>query len=263
MTNEKLTAIRTASPYVSPLADTDLLYLVQDVGAVPDERGITGLELRTALGAWDGWILARQTWTYASATTITVPAGAASIYSVGDKIKLTQTTVKYFYIVAVADTLLTVTGGATYTVASAAITLNYYSKASSPVGFPQWFAYTPTGVSATNATLYGRFSLTRGLCAVTMRVTFAGAIVFTTMPTLPITASASSNFTSALYCPSGVAGYYDAAPTQVVHSIYPSVIQSATTVSIKRAADGVDMSADIPITWANGDAFAAKFEYEI
>jgi hypothetical protein len=42
----------------------------------------------------------------------------------GDKIKLTQTTVKYFYIVGVANTLLTVTGGSDYTVANAAITNN-------------------------------------------------------------------------------------------------------------------------------------------
>ncbi len=35
----------------------------------------------------DGWQDPAQTWTYASAATITVPSGAASIYSVGDKIK--------------------------------------------------------------------------------------------------------------------------------------------------------------------------------
>jgi len=98
----------------------------------------------TLKGTLDGWILANETWTYASATTITVPSGAASKYSVGDKIKLTQTTVKYFYITGVADELLTITGGTSYTLVDAAITLNYYSKVTSPVGFPQWFAYTST-----------------------------------------------------------------------------------------------------------------------
>ena len=92
----------------------------------------------------DGWISANETWTYASASTITVPSGAAAKYAKGDKIKLTQTTVKYFYIVGVADTVLTVTGGDTYTVANEAITLNYYSHASSPIGFPCYFTYTPT-----------------------------------------------------------------------------------------------------------------------
>lgn len=86
-----------------------------------------------------GWIPADQSWAYASANTITVPSGATAIYSVGDKIKITQTTVKYFYVTAVADTTLTVTGGTDYTVANDAITSPYYSKATSPVGFPNFY----------------------------------------------------------------------------------------------------------------------------
>ena len=101
-------------------------------------------------GDVDGWVGANETWTYASATTITVPSGAASTYQKGDKIKLTQTTVKYFYIVGVADTVLTVTGGTDYTVANAAISLNYYSKVENPQGFPGWFdVTTPTWDVAT------------------------------------------------------------------------------------------------------------------
>lgn len=86
--------------------------------------------------AWDGWIDANETWTYATASTITVPAGAAAKYAVGDRIKLTQTTAKYFIVTVVADTLLTVYGGTDYTVADAAISANYYSHCKSPVGFP-------------------------------------------------------------------------------------------------------------------------------
>lgn len=102
------------------------------------------LNQETILGT-DGWTSANESWSYASATTITIPAGGASRYAKGDKIKLTQTTVKYFYIITVADTLLTVTGGSDYTVANAAITANYYSHATSPVGFPNNFSLgTPT-----------------------------------------------------------------------------------------------------------------------
>jgi len=100
-----------------------------------------------------GWIPADQSWAYASANTITVPSGATAIYSVGDKIKITQTTVKYFYVTAVADTTLTVTGGTDYTVANDAITSPYYSKAVNPVGFPGWFAYTPS-LSANGSMTY-------------------------------------------------------------------------------------------------------------
>ena len=93
----------------------------------------------------DGWSSPSESWTYASSTTITVPSDATTKYSVGDKLRLKQGGLyKYFYVTAVASTTLTVTGGSDYTVANASITDNYYSKASSPVGFPHWFNYTPT-----------------------------------------------------------------------------------------------------------------------
>lgn len=98
----------------------------------------------TLQGTLDGWISANETWTYASATTITVPSGAANKYKKGDKLKLTQTTAKYFYVTAVADTTLTVTGGSDYTVANATITSPYYSHTDNPIGFPDWFNWTVT-----------------------------------------------------------------------------------------------------------------------
>ena len=106
-------------------------------------------------GNVDGWTSANETWAYASATTITVPAGAASKYAVGDKIKWTQTTVRYAYIIAVADTVLTVTGGVGYPVSDATISENYYSHAETPIGFPQSFlltspVFTSSGTDFTN-----------------------------------------------------------------------------------------------------------------
>src|SRR3990167_2905980 len=89
---------------------------------------------------WDGWQSVSDSWTYASADaptfTITVPTGAASIYGVGMRIKLTQTTVKYFIITAVADTVLTVYVGTDYTLTSAAISAISYSLMKAPLGFP-------------------------------------------------------------------------------------------------------------------------------
>lgn len=100
-----------------------------------------------------GWQKVSDSWAYASATTITVPSGAASYYAVGDKIKLTQTTVKYFYIVAVADTLLTVTGGSDFTVANAAITDINISKMATPIDFPARFTWSPTWTASGSMTI--------------------------------------------------------------------------------------------------------------
>ena len=98
-----------------------------------------------SMGINDGWMPVSESWSYASATTITVPSGAASRFQVGDKVKCTNnSTTKYFYIRAVASTTLTVTGGSDYTVHDSAITSIYVSRAESPLGFPRYFNFTPT-----------------------------------------------------------------------------------------------------------------------
>ncbi len=209
-----------------------------------------------------GWV-AVSTWAYASATSITVPSGAASIYSVGDKIKLTQTTVKYFYVVGVADTVLTITGGTSYTLTNAAITLPYYSKFESPVGFPQYFNYTPTGIASGNVTLTGRFKVTGRECRCYINVAISGSLaaIFTTQPSLPITASAS-HFETATPSQSGIAGYKDASTAVVLYGLSPRVAASGTVVTLITTAD-TTITATVPITWAAGDIITANFVYEI
>ena len=111
-----------------------------DYVPVVDSAGVATKRITlTNLGLIDGWIPASETWTYASASTITVPSGAASKYSIGDKIKWTQTGVRYGVIVAVADTLLTIQVTTDYVVSDAAISANYYSKQLNPLGYPHWF----------------------------------------------------------------------------------------------------------------------------
>jgi hypothetical protein len=87
-----------------------------------------------------GWQIVGESWTYASADApifvITVPSDATLKYSAGMRIKLTQTTVKYFIIHAVTSTTLTVYGGTDYTLANAAITSIYFSREKCPFAFP-------------------------------------------------------------------------------------------------------------------------------
>lgn len=95
-------------------------------------------------GTWSGWVEANETWTYASADDPTFTFTVAGVdltgkYSAGMRIKLTQTTAKYFIITAVAfstDTTITVYGGTDYDLADAAITSPYYSTQKAPQGFP-------------------------------------------------------------------------------------------------------------------------------
>jgi hypothetical protein len=136
-------------------------------------------------GNTDGWTTAGETWTYASASTITVPSGAASRYSKGDKIKWTQTTVKYGVITAVADTLLTIAVNTDYTVANATITNNYYSHQSSPIGFPAYFNFSPTwtGNAGTNpdignGSIVGKFTTIGTVCQVTVKITMGSTTTY-------------------------------------------------------------------------------------
>lgn len=207
----------------------------------------------------DGWAAGTGTWTYASATTITVPSGATAIYSVGDKLRMTNSGTKYNYVVAVADTLLTVAGNG---VANAAITVPFYSKASSPVGFPPYFAYTPTGIAASNVTLTGRFAIVGRRCFVDFEATFAGGITFTTMPTLPV--SAAAGFTGSHFQNNavGMSSYLDSGTAWALGGIFATVIASGTTFRLV-TANSTDMSATVPITWAASDEINCHFSYEI
>lgn len=125
---------------------------------------VTAAKLESRLQ--QGWKLIPATLTYASATTVTSSVDLSGTLSKGDKIEFTQTTAKYFYVVSVVGTTITLTGGSDYSVANAAITNPYYSKSASPYGFPTFFNWTPTysassSMTWTSVTTYnGRFSLT-------------------------------------------------------------------------------------------------------
>lgn len=223
----------------------------------------SGLLVATApvIRAWDGWNAVADTWTYASATTITVPTGAASLYSVGDKIKLTQTTTKYFYVVAVADTVLTITGGSDYTLANAAITSPYVAHTANPVGFPQWFNYTPTG--PTNTTMTGRFTVNGRTCRVIAKGEMTGAPSFASMPSRPITASASL-MEGGTYYFTGNGGYLDNGTSNNPNTIVVRTTQSSTALDLYRdIANPTALTNTSPITWASGDIWMVEDTYEI
>lgn len=176
----------------------------------------------------DGWIPVADDWAYATALTITVPAGAGLIYSVGDKIKFTQTTVKYFVVVAVADTVLTITGGSGYAFTNAAISLIYFSKSTTPAGFPAYFtltapAWTSTGTAFANqpATNVWSFNVSGRLCVVSGQVvnhatSSATGIFIGTFTTGELPISRTTSIGSALNTSTSVVGWSSAPYTDNV-----------------------------------------------
>ncbi len=106
---------------------------------------VTGSQKITDGLEWGGWSPGIGTWSYSSADSpafvISINADVTSLIGVGDRVKLTQTTAKYFIVTAVGAfsggaTLVTVYGGTDYTLANAAISSPYYSHAKAPFGFP-------------------------------------------------------------------------------------------------------------------------------
>lgn len=89
-----------------------------------------------------GWLLLAASGTRVSNTSFTVSGDVTDQIAVGDKLKITDTTTKYLYVTAVTygapNTTITVTGGTDYVVAGNPTNI-YYSKATSPVGFPNFY----------------------------------------------------------------------------------------------------------------------------
>lgn len=143
-----------------------------------------------------GWSAITDSWSYASASTITVPSGAASYYQKGDKLKFSNTGTKYVNIISVADTVLTVTGGTDYTVANSAISDIYISRADKPFGWPTHFNWSPTltGFSSDPTSTRYLFQIINAYCIVNVRQGGTGTSNATSYTmTAPITAATVSN----------------------------------------------------------------------
>lgn len=225
----------------------------------------TKLKSQQALNG-DGWMLADETWTYASASTITVPSGAASKYAVGDRLMWTQTTVKYGVIVAIADTVLTIAVNTDYTVANAAITLNYYSHQESPVGYPGKFTYTPTwtgdaGVNPAigDGSISGVFSINGRDCNVNIRVNMGSTSTYGSGATayrllLPVAYSSSSYAIHSCI-------YQDTSTP--ANDCYGYGEPAATSYINLRRTGGNYTYTTTPFTWASGDSMLFSGTYKI
>lgn len=229
------------------------------------------IDITAKASSFDGWIEVSDSWTYASATTITVPTDATTKYSVGDKIKFTQTSVKYFQVTAVASTTLTVLGIGGVTVANAAISDISYSKVETPLGFSQgWVTWTPTWTSSGSAPSIGNGTFTGAYKqigkSVFFRIKFIGGSTTTWgtgnyFVTLPVPGhsgiAANDGFALSGYAEdSGVAAYMPLGARMFDTTKF--------YISMIRASDGVvsTWAQTTPFTWSTGDYWSATGFYE-
>lgn len=115
---------------------------------MPIERSAGGGGGTSGLGT-DGWNSLSGTFTFSSADAPTfvasTPSDLTGTIPVGARLKVTQTTVKYFIVTAVSATTITLYGGTSFVLANAAIS----SPAWSPVKVPFAFPIDPAGWTET------------------------------------------------------------------------------------------------------------------
>jgi hypothetical protein len=174
-----------------------------------------------------GWSPIADAWVYLSADAptfvVTVPAGALTKYVEGMRVRLTQTTVKYFLCKPLTDTTILLYGGTDYTLANAAISAISFSMAKAPVGFPinpeKWSIVITdstdrTQVNPVNGTIYnlgtgitlpiGSWRLAYELC---LAATHAGSTALAAKTSLS-TSPTVFDLSTAAYLASGSAGAY-------------------------------------------------------
>lgn len=239
-----------------------LTNVCSDTTGALDTTKVIGITSGNIDSSITGWITPPDTWTYASATTFTI-AGVdrTAMFPKGTKIKLTQGTVKYFYVVGSSfstNTTITVTGGSSYTLANAAITSPYYSYASTPQGFPAFMSYTPTWSNVTigSATVFAQFTMIGKLVWVKLSVVFASdsSISGTIGFSLPITGDTDISNNIMI----GTNYAEDAATAGYCGFIR----QGSTAHANPTLYSGSFYNATVPFTWGNGDFFKCVFTYE-
>jgi len=135
MADTKISALTATTT----IAGLDVLPIVVDTTGTPVTKKVS---IDNFLG--QGWIgLGAITYEDADAPsyTFSLASDMTGILSVGMRIKLTDSTVKYFIITGVGSysggkTIITVYGGTDYTLSGGAITAGYYSTVKAPFGFP-------------------------------------------------------------------------------------------------------------------------------
>jgi hypothetical protein len=172
MANKKITQLTEATT----ILPTDILPVVINPASSPASRKITAQNLQSALNT--GWLYVAASGTYLSASTFRLTGDFTAYFKIGAKIKLNNTTTKYFYVASSSysapNTTVTIIVNTTYTLANTTLS-NVYISYAEPPDFPGWLSYTSTlsavSGSFTSASITGKFSMTGKTMKVVVVVT--------------------------------------------------------------------------------------------
>lgn len=227
-------------------------------------RAFFKLTYDAAYIASGGWNEVSESWSYASASTITIPSDGTTKYQKGIKIRFKQGGgYKYFVGKTIASTLITVFVNTDYTVANSAITDIAYSYIENPYGFPTSFNYTPTfnGLTVGSSTLYGKMEV-KGL-RVIQKAGFIAAGAFSITGSLnltplatPVALGTTQEFFGATTIRDTGTALYEGTVYYIGGNFYPQV--SATGGAYAAPAN---VTSAVPMTFVATDELSMYCEY--
>lgn len=251
---KNVTVANVGASSSSPFSNGDAITLCFDRTG---NQGSSGATNAIPLDGWEDDTA--DTWTYASgsgggtATFTIAGVDRTAVLTPGTRIKLTQTTVKYFVVISSSfstNTTVTITAGSDYTLANAAISANFHSYVLNPQGYPGWFNFAPATSGVTSAGGVARFCVNGRLVVLALNVT--GTSNSTTKQiTLPIT-------------PANIAGLQWIGPITVKNN--GSILSTPGECVISANTAAADLYKDTAAAaWTNSGAWFAIGEahYEI
>jgi hypothetical protein len=215
-----------------------------------------------------GWIEVSDSWSYASAATITIPTDGTTRYQKAMKIRLKQGGgYKYYVVASLTATVITVIVSTDYTVANSAITDIAYSFIENPYGFPTQFSFVPTWTNLTlgNGSENAKWSVQQGNIKGHIELTFgstssiSGAVSFNA-PVNPL------DYAINLREPIGTTIFRDASPSAA--NVGQTIIATASTLGVRIMDSSgtyglqVNISSTIPFTWTTNDILFVSFDYQ-
>lgn len=242
------------------------------------------ITIANAFGIPDfGFTATGESWTYASATTITVPTDATTKYAKGNIVKFTQATggTKYAVITTVAATLLTVVMLDGATLVNEAITSPFYSNVATPLGSGQirydqlgtdsshaWKSYTPsyTNVTIGNGTVTAKYIQIGKTVFVRFHLVFGTTTAISGDIQLGLPVTAFSYPGTAALPPLGTIRCYDVSGGAVYNGDASWISTTRSSLRSFNSAGTYSVqtvnSSTVPFTWANTDELHASLVYE-
>ena len=236
-----------------------------------DSATIEGILLNASM-LNSGWIPILETLTYKDADEIYFSGDVTAKYQKSDKLKIVQPTdgAKFFYIISVGSydsgndrTPVQVTAGSNFDLDNEAISSGYFSRAESPLEFPDVFNWSPSyqNISVGAGTVTATFRISGKFVFVHYALVFAADTTIAANPYInqPVTnASGKRRFSgTAIYQDGGANRYFGHCWIETENRINPTYDGSGGA----RASYSV-ISNTVPFVWTTGDILTLNIAYE-